>query len=298
MENLLIEYFKFNGKEKKDIKLIDELNPNKILKKYIKIFVDTNLYKRKIEIIDKEINEKIFNINYDIYTSLIENEKLGNYLNSQFYNIIIIEFINKAMKYKYPILPKNNIIIYNIYKDLKDESNLFKLDYGVFTYDLIIKNKFTKILELGFGNGYSGIFICAALKNLELYDFKTKYTVIDPDQKNKWKNIGKTYIENLEYTNMKLIEGSYNLELPELYKNIKLNDKLDMIYINGIYTFDYIMYLYYSNLILKDGGLLVLYANNNKQLKEFDNYVNSNYTHFEKITYNLSSLLVYKKLKN
>jgi len=58
------------------------------------------------------------------------------------------------------------------------------------------------------------------------------------------------------------------------------------------------MYLYYSNLILKDGGLLVLYTNNIKQLKEFDNYVNSNYIHFKKETYNLSSLLVYKKLKN
>jgi len=210
MENLLTEYFKFNGKEKKDIKIIDELNPNKILKKYINIFVDNNLYKRKK---DKEVNEKNYNINYVLYSSLIENEKLGNYLNSQFYNTIIIEFVNKIMKYKYPIQPKYNIIIYNIYKDLKDESNLFKLDYGVFIYDLIIKNKFTKILELGFGNGYSGIFICSALKNLELYDIKTKYTVIDPDQRNKWKNIGKTYIENLEYTNMKLIEGSYNLEL-------------------------------------------------------------------------------------
>ena len=304
MEQLLKEYFKFNGKEKKDIKIIDELNPNKIIKKNIHEYTDNNLYKNKIN--EESIKEE-FNINYDVYDKIITSVAFGDYIISDYLKILVTELVNEYMiNNKIPIIGKYNSIIYKLYKNykLQDKKNkeveiisYINQEYGILLYNIIIENKFKNILELGFGSGSSGLFISTALKNLELYDHKTNYTAVDPDQKNKWNYIGETSIEKIGYRNMNLIEKPYNLSLPNLLNDISNNKlkKFNMIFINGLYTFDYKLEVYYADLLLKNDGYLIIY-NNMNELAVLKKYLKDNYNSYQYIDYALNSMVVYKKI--
>lgn len=304
MEQLLKEYFKFNGKGKKDIKIIDELNPIKIIKKNIYEFTDNNLYKNKIN--EESIKEE-FNINYDVYEKIITSVAFGDYINSDYLKILVVELLNKYMiTNKIPIIGKYNSIIYKLYKNnkLHDKKNkevdiisYINQDYGILLYNIIIENKMTNILELGFGSGSSGLFISTALKNLELYDYKTNYTAVDPDQKNKWNYIGETSIEKIGYKNMDLIEKPYNLALPNLLNDIsnKKSKLFDMIFINGLYTFDYKLEVYYADLLLKNDGYLIIY-NNMNELAVLKKYLSNNYNSFQILDNVLNSMIIYKKI--
>jgi len=304
MEQLLKEYFKFNGKEKKDIKIIDELNPNKIIKKNIHEYTDNNLYKNKIN--EESIKEE-FNINYDVYDKIITSVAFGDYIISDYLKILVTELVNEYMiNNKIPIIGKYNSIIYKLYKNykLQDKKNkeveiisYINQEYGILLYNIIIENKFKNILELGFGSGSSGLFISTALKNLELYDHKTNYTAVDPDQKNKWNYIGETSIEKIGYRNMNLIEKPYNLSLPNLLNDISNNKlkKFNMIFINGLYTFDYKLEVYYADLLLKNDGYLIIY-NNMNELAVLKKYLKDNYNSYQYIDYALNSMVVYKRI--
>jgi len=304
MDKLLKEYFKFNGKEKKEIKIIDELNPTKILKEKILEYTDTNLHNIKIDI--NSIKEE-FNIDYDLYDKIITSDLFGDYINSDYLKILVTELVNKYMiTNKIPIIGKYNSIIYKLYKNykLQDKKNkeveiisYINQNYGILLYNIIIENKFTNILELGFGSGSSGLFISTALKNLELYDYKTKYIAIDSDQKNKWNYIGKTSIDKIGYKNMILVEKPYNLSLPNLLNdtsNKKLN-LFDMIFINGLYTFDYKLEVYYADLLLKNNGYLIIY-NNMNELAVLKKYIYNNYKSFKILDNVLNSMIIYKKI--
>jgi hypothetical protein len=318
MEILIKEYFKFKNAIGNDIKIIDELNPNKILKENIIKFIDKKLYKYNI---DEELYNKKFNINYDLYENIIKNNKFGEYINSNFLGKIVNEFIYEYMtNNKLPIVANFNPVIYNLYKTrlLYDEANneiIFKSginkDYGLFLYDIIIKNKFTKTLEIGFAYGSSGLFICSALKNLELFGYKTYHKAIDPNQTTQWKKIGALNIKKLGYNNIEIIEKPDYIALPELLKdrikNVKWQEskydgsyeKFDMIFIDGWHTFDYtLLDFFYADLLLNIGGYIILDDAKFSALKELDKYLNSNYKFYKKENYEMSLFLVYKKIRD
>ena len=318
MENLITEYFKFNGTTSKDLKIIDELNPNKILRENISKFIDSNLYKDKI---DENVYNKKFNIDYNIYEKIIGDNKFGEYINSTYLKIKTIEFVNEQMiNNKMPIVSQFNKVIYKIYKTYKiyDELNNeypfksgIKQDYGIFLYNMIIKNKMTKTLEIGFANGSSGLFITAALKNLELYGHKTYHVAVDPNQSTQWKNIGALHIKKLGYKNIEIIEKPDYIALPDLLKERVKNtkwleskydsnyEKFDMIFIDGWHTFDYtLLDFFYADLLLKVGGYIVVDDAKFDALKELDKYLNSNYKFYKKESYEMGLWMVYKKIKD
>ena len=98
MENLLSEYFKFSNKKDNkqipEIKIIDELNPNKILKKNLHKYIDMNLYAKKNKI-DDELYNTQFNIDYDLYDKIINSDEFAKYIKSDILKIKVIEFINE-----------------------------------------------------------------------------------------------------------------------------------------------------------------------------------------------------------
>ena len=297
MELLIKEYFKFNGREKKDIKIIDELNPYKILRKYINKFIDKNLYKNKIE---NDINKINFKINYEIYDHVIDNEFAGNYINSEYLKDIVFKFTYKIMENnKFPIIAKFNPIIYNLYKENNKYTYNVNQDYGIFLYNTLIENKFLKVLEIGFGNGSAGLFITTALKNLELYDHKTFYTTIDLS-----KDIEKIDIEKNNYKNFEIIKTPVFIALPELLKNSIYDEKIskkykvyDMIIINEKNEqnkIDHNLNFYYSDLLLNIGGYIIL---NFENIKEIEKYIKTNYSSYNKIVSNIGSWYIYQKLK-
>ena len=318
MENLITEYFKFNGTISKDVKIIDELNPNKILRENIPKFIDTNLYKEKI---DENLYNKKFNIDHNIYEKIIGDNKFGEYINSTYLKIKTIEFVNEHMVInKMPVVSQFNSVIYKLYKTYKiyDESNNeypfksgIKQDYGIFLYNMIIKNKMTKTLEIGFANGSSGLFITAALKNLELYGHKTYHKAVDPNQSTQWKNIGALHIKKLGYNNIEIIEKPDYIALPDLLKDRVKNtkwleskydsnyEKFDMIFIDGWHTFDYtLLDFFYADLLLKVGGYILVDDAKFDALKELDKYLNSNYKFYKKESYEMGLWMVYKKIRD
>jgi predicted O-methyltransferase YrrM len=318
MENLITEYFKFNGTQSKDVKIIDELNPNKILRENIPKFIDTNLYKDKV---DENLYNKKFNIDYDLYAKIIGDNKFGEYINGNYLKIKTIEFVNEHMVInKMPIVSQFNSVIYKLYKTYKiyDELNNeypfksgIKQDYGIFLYNMIIKNKMTKTLEIGFANGSSGLFITSALRNLELYGHKTYHVAVDPNQSTQWKNIGALHIKKLGYNNIEIIEKPDYIALPDLLKERVKNtkwleskydtnyEKFDMIFIDGWHTFDYtLLDFFYADLLLKVGGYIVVDDAKFDALKELDKYLNSNFKFYKKESYEMGLWMVYKKIRD
>lgn len=300
MEQLIVEYFKFNGKGKKDIKIIDELNPNKIIKNNIKKFIDKNLYNNKI---DSEVYDRIFNIDYDTYERILNKRDIGDYLNGTHYQDSINKFVNKFMiNNKFPVNAKFNPIIYNIYTN--NTANIINEDYGIFLYNTIIENKFNKILEIGSENDSSGIFICTALKNLELYDYKTIYTSI-----NLSKKIENINLSEIDYNNIEIIKELNYVALPDLLKKSINNEKLtnistennqhktyDMIIINGKNSKDITINFFYADLLLNTNGLIILnLANINA--KDMEKNISSNYTNYKKEESDLGIWQIYRKIK-
>jgi hypothetical protein len=320
MENLITEYFKFNSNQNQtlnDIKIIDELNPNKILKTNLNNYIDVNLYKTPID----KIDDLKFNIDYDVYNQIITSNKFGEYVNGDFIKLKTVEFINDYMnKNKMPIVSQRNYIIYKLYKTYKiyDELNneyIFKSgikqDYGIFLYNIIIKNKFTKTLEIGFANGSSGLFITAALKNLELYGHKTYHVAIDPNQSTQWKNIGALHIKKLGYKNIEIIEKPDYIAMPDLLKERVKNtkwmeskydpnyEKFDLIFIDGWHTFDYtLLDFFYADLLLKVGGYIIVDDAKFDALKELDKYLSNNFKFYKKENFEMGLWMIYKKIRD
>lgn len=318
MEELIKEYFKFNGKNNEDIKIIDELNPNKLLRINIPNYLEKNLFKDSI---DENIYNHKFNIDHDLYNKITNDSRFGEFINSTFLQIKIVEFVNNIMeKNKLPIIAQFNTMIYKLFKTYKvyDAENNeiqfkagIKLDHGIFLYNMIIKNKFTKVLEVGFAYGTSGLFITAALKNLELYGNKTYHRAVDPNQSTQWQNIGRLNIKRLGYNNSEVIEKPNYIALPDLLKDrlkdIKWNEskydsnyeRFDLVFIDGWHTFDYtLLDFFYADLLLRPGGYIVVDDAKFDALRDLDKYLNSNFKFYRKESFEMRLWMVYKKLRD
>jgi predicted O-methyltransferase YrrM len=85
-------------------------------------------------------------------------------------------------------------------------------------------------------------------------------------------------------------DKSYNV-LPTLVKK-----KYDFIFIDGWHTFDYtLLDFFYSSLILKIGGIIVIDDAYHAGVNKFMKYIDSNYPHFKRIP-SPSTVCCYKKL--
>lgn len=174
----------------------------------------------------------------------------------------------------------------------KIHSNI-KYDEGMLMYNLITKNKLTKTLEIGLATGVSAIFITQAIKDIKSKDV---HIAIDPYQTEQWKDLGLKNIKkaNLE-DNFTLIQEKSEYALPVLAK--KKHGTFNFIFIDGFHTFDNTLIdFYYSNLLLKVGGYIVIDDILHKGVSKFIKYLQSNYKNYEHIKTNIKTNGVYKKL--
>jgi predicted O-methyltransferase YrrM len=144
---------------------------------------------------------------------------------------------------------------------IQDENgNSFKLagsidrTEGDYIYSIINENKkITRTLEIGCGYGISSLFICSAMN----YRENAKHTIIDPYQYSDYNGIGIANLKRINCTNFNLIEEQSEFALPELAKTQA--GSFDFILIDGWHSFDHtLLDLFYSNLLLKIGGYLVV----------------------------------------
>ncbi|MGI6251432.1 MAG: class I SAM-dependent methyltransferase [Anaerolineaceae bacterium] len=125
---------------------------------------------------------------------------------------------------------------------------------GKFLQELIKQDqKVNKTLEIGCAQGISALYICGTLAERE----GSIHLLIDPNQSGKWKNIGVSNLYRAKITKFKLIEAGSELVLPQLL--LAEEYSYDLIFIDGLHTFDQVMLdLYYANRLLRVGGYLVI----------------------------------------
>jgi len=263
MEELFIEYFKFKKDDNKyksfdESIIIDELNPNLLLKINIEKMLDTNLYDKKDIIIEKIK----FQIDNNLYEKITSNGDFGMYINSEFLNYLIYNFVHEYMvKNELPIIGQYSKDIYNFFRKSREDFEYdISLNNGCFLYELIIKNKLKEILQIELNKGQASLFLNYALKNLEIYNHKTAFKIIKIDE-------------------IKLISNKFDLIFINKSKifdnNTSVFDEIDkLINING--------YLIIHNYVINE---------------EINIYLNSHYKYYERELYEIEGLTIYKKFK-
>lgn len=219
------------------------------------------------------------------------------------------------IKNKIPLKPVAYPVIHQIYRnreviDAKGNKYPFKSainkEYGEMIYDTLVKMRATKTLEVGLAYGGSALFICAAHMNLGIDG--SYHIAIDPNQSTQWHNIAVTNIEKLGYKGMELIEKPSYQGLPQVL-NRMLGDtkwinptydpnyeRMDMCFIDGWHTYDATLVdMYYSDLLLKVGGYLIVDDANFDALKELAQFIDSNWHHYERVNTTYKLFMMYRK---
>ncbi len=150
---------------------------------------------------------------------------------------------------------------------------------GYHLYNLIARNKFKRILEVGMANGMSSLYMLQALKDTSSNGCLTS---IDPFQRTQWKGVG---LRNVEAAGLKkqhqLIEKKSYEALPALLSE----EQFDMIFIDGMHTFDYTLVdLFYAILLCKIGGVIVIDDIKHPGPAKVVKYIETNYSHLKRLT--------------
>lgn len=185
-----------------------------------------------------------------------------------------------------PDLQVNDFLM-NVYKNSEIERNNKKYKFidvtdpleGKYLYDLIKENKIKLSLEIGLAMGTSAVYMCQGHKDIKY----GKHFAIDPNQKSQYDDIGLYMIEKCKLKKyLTFIEEKSYIALPGLLRKYK--GQFDLIYIDGWHTFDYTLIdFFYSDKLLKVGGLIVIDDVKHKPVKKCVYYILSNYKHFKMI---------------
>lgn len=180
-----------------------------------------------------------------------------------------------------------------------------KVPEGYHLYSLIKDNKFKNILEVGFAYGISALFMTQALKE----NGSGKLISIDPNQSTQWKNIAVKHLKQSlgeadfsKYSEL-LEEPSYSA-MSKLLSSKTFGsgaNSMDLIFIDGMHLFDYTLVdLFYSDLLLRVGGVVVLDDIRHKGVKQAYEYVLKNYSHWKLVTPTIASdtCATFIKVKN
>jgi predicted O-methyltransferase YrrM len=247
---------------------------------------ENNIINEYIEYNLKYIN-KILNLllenKQDECVNLVANQIISSF---KFYNI---KKYNKfRIEYNFTLI-KNFKSVYINEKIIKINSNINNNE-GIFLKEIIKKYKFKKCLEIGMACGTSAFYM--------LSNKKIKLISIDPYQDTQWKNIGKNLLKyyEMDIRHKLYLEKSYNC-LPYLLKKYG-NEKFNLIFIDGWHTFDYtLLDFFYSNLLLKKNGIIIIDDALHEGVKKCVNYINTNYNYYKKID-SPKSFAVFQKIDN
>lgn len=159
-------------------------------------------------------------------------------------------------------------------------SNVNK-EEGKFLHNIIKKNLFKNVIEVGMAYGISSLYICSSLK-----ETNGKLISIDPYQSSQWHNYGIKLIEKNELNNYHmLIENTSFVVLPELYnKAVRTNKYYDMVFIDGWHTFDYTLIdFFYADKLINIGGYIIIDDIRHNSIKQLVDYLLVNYKHYKQI---------------
>lgn len=144
------------------------------------------------------------------------------------------------------------------YTVVDDAQNTYPLDSNISTananalYRTVIKYKPQLVVEVGMAYGISSLAILTALSNVNA---NGKLISIDPGQSSHFHGVGIANVRRAGYADYHtLIENYDYLALPEL---IQQETTIDLAYIDGWHTFDYVLLdFFYLDKMLKVGGVV------------------------------------------
>jgi predicted O-methyltransferase YrrM len=124
-----------------------------------------------------------------------------------------------------------------------------ELLYRVISSDQAIQ----KTLEIGCAFGLSSLHICSALSARS----SAKHVIIDPYQRQYWHGVGVHNLRRAGFGFFELIEEPSELVLPELAK--REAGTYDLVFIDGVHTFDHMLLdFFYANYLIRIGGYVVI----------------------------------------
>lgn len=135
----------------------------------------------------------------------------------------------------------------------KLKANISKIE-GEFLDELITSAPdISQTVEVGCAYGIASLFICSALSSREA----PKHIIIDPFQHTSWHGIGILNLQRAGFNFFELVEQPSEFALPELARSRA--GAFDMVFIDGIHTFDHtLLDLFYANLLIRVGGYIVI----------------------------------------
>ncbi len=170
--------------------------------------------------------------------------------------------------------------------ELPEKNSSISKSQGEFIYSFLKDKNIKNTLEIGFCFGCSTAYIINATKS--------KHIVIDPYQKEIWKNIGLKNIVKLGYKKFLRFENdfSYNI-LPKLFQEGK---RIDFAFIDGSHLFDYIMIdFFYIDLLLNKNGYVLFDDIWMDSTKSFESWIKTNRNDYKLIKKD-DNLLLFQKI--
>lgn len=178
-----------------------------------------------------------------------------------------------------------------------DDTTRVSIEEGFLLNELCQKVRKKNILEVGFGYGFSSIFILSAIIDEPTWT----HTAIDPYQYTDWKGIGFASVlhilnyRNADVQSFKLISSCSDIALSSLQS---LGKKFDLIFIDGYHRFDDVLVDFYlSTKICNIGGYVVLHDLWLDSIKAVASFINSNRLDFKEIITECKNVCVFQKIK-
>ena len=124
---------------------------------------------------------------------------------------------------------------------------------GKALYDFVCNINAKKTMEIGMAYGMSALFMCQAHRDKNIGG---SHVAIDPEQSTYFKSIGKINVKRAglaEY--LQIYEGpSYDV-MPQL---LKKEERFDLVFIDGMHTFDYaLLDFFFADQLLRPGGYVI-----------------------------------------
>jgi predicted O-methyltransferase YrrM len=125
-------------------------------------------------------------------------------------------------------------------------------EYAVALYETVRAERPTTVLEIGMAHGLSSLAILTALRD---NGGEGRLISIDPNQSSTFRSIGRRNVREAGLSDRhELIEAPDFFALPELLKS---GLKVDMAYIDGWHTFDYVLLdFWYTDRLLRPNGVV------------------------------------------
>jgi predicted O-methyltransferase YrrM len=132
-------------------------------------------------------------------------------------------------------------------------------------------------LEVGFAYGIATLYICEALAEVG----GERHIVIDPHQRDGWKDIGRYTVERAGFGHLLEFHGeSSHQALPALER---AGRRIDLALIDGWHTFDYAMVdFFYIDRLLNVGGVVILDDMSYPAIRKLARYIVT-HRHYEPI---------------